>query len=86
MIFLYQYPTISSYINNLLNNNILINQSPEPLSNEAIEILCSGLNFISESLAAPFPQPPISRLIHSFNTSLYFAQKNTLNHTKGWIN
>jgi hypothetical protein len=73
-------------INNLLKNSILIDQSPEPLSNEAVEILCLGLNFIPKSPVAPFPQPPISRLVHNINTSLFFAQKNSSNHTKGWLN
>jgi hypothetical protein len=42
-------------IKKLFENQILINQSTVPLINEAIEILCLGLNFIPSQIILTTP-------------------------------
>jgi hypothetical protein len=65
----------------------LINQSPVPLTNGAIELLCLGLNFIPSrinphvSLVAS-----IDRLTREIDTTIFFFKKTNHKFTrKGWL-
>ncbi len=71
----------------MLKNQILINQSTIPLTNEAIELLCLGLNFIPSRID-PFISftAPINRLIKEIDTSIHFLTKTKHKYTKkGWL-
>ena len=76
----------TAQLNTLLRNNILINQTSIPLSNEMIEILCLGLNFIPGTNLNSTLDQPIERLKKDINTRLFFAKKtNNKFRYRGWL-
>jgi hypothetical protein len=75
----------SEEINKLLQNKILINQSKNPLTYEATEVLYLGLNFIlSIKNVKSFPEP-ISRLIKEINTAIIISKPSGHPHQTGWL-
>ena len=80
-----QFFATTEELNILLQKNFLINQSNTEISDEAIEVLCLGLNFIpSKKLVKGKIDKPLNKLISDINKHIVlYKRKETGN--KGWL-
>lgn len=71
----------------LLSNQILINQSRRTLSDEQIEVLCLGLNFIPQQNKARQSEfsNSLFKLTRNIDTTITFATKKGKRKQKGWL-
>ena len=71
----------------LLSNQILINQSRRTLSDEQIEVLCLGLNFIPQQSTVKESEfsNSLSKLTRNIDTTITFATKKGKKKRKGWL-
>ncbi len=72
-------------LNRLLRKKFLINQSTTIISDEAIEVLCLGLNFIpSKKIDDKKIDRPLDKLILDINKQIVLFRKKG-NQNKGWL-
>ncbi|XP_045023551.1 uncharacterized protein LOC123467847 [Daphnia magna] len=83
------YPTVKA-LNRMLRNQVLINQSHYNISDEEIEALCLGLNFIPSDISPEAKEANssnlnqgVSKLIRAINISLHFGDNSSTNTRKG---
>ncbi len=80
-----QFFTTTGNLNKLLQKKFLINQSNKEISDEAIEVLCLGLNFIpSKKLVGGRIEKPLNKLISDINKQIVLYKRKEIGN-KGWL-